>query len=68
MTCRQELEKDALELLKEQDKKENKWFKTIADNQYANAPDERYAGEEHAYKKGMYDGLQMALDIMENER
>jgi len=65
--CTNTLNRDALKLLKWFKAKEDKWYKTICDNQYANAPDERYTGEEHAYKKGLWDGLQMALDIMKNE-
>lgn len=37
---------------------------TIADNQLAWAPDDRHQGEKKAYRKGVWDGLQMAYDII----
>lgn len=41
-----------------------KWKMTIADNQLANAPDEEYSESENRYRKGVYDGLQMAYEII----
>lgn len=60
--------KDVYALLKEQEAKERKWLQTIADNQIANATkdspmslDEQLESE---YKSGIYDGLQMAFEIL----
>jgi len=65
---RKEHAKAILALLKEQEAKERKWLQTIADNQIANAPndspmslDEQLESE---YKSGIYDGLQMAFEIL----
>ena len=62
----------AIALLKEQEAKERKWLQTIADNQIANAPkdspmslDEQLESE---YKSGIYDGLQMAFEILTEGR
>ena len=67
-----ELAKDALELLKEQEEQVKQWSKEIADNQLAHAPndspmslDEQLECE---YKRGIWDGLQMAWDIISEGR
>ena len=68
--CVPELHADTLELLKEQEEKKRKWLQTIADNQLANAPrekDEFMSLDEHLereYRRGIYDGLQMAWEIV----
>ena len=64
------LHSDALELLKEQEEQKRKWLRNIADNQLANAPKDRkefMSLDEHMeyqYQLGVYDGLQMAWDIL----
>lgn len=70
--CTLSLHKDALDLLKEQDAEERKWLQAIADTQLANAPndspmslDEQLESE---YKSGIYDGLQMAFEILTEGR
>ena len=60
---------DAIDLLKEQDEQERKWLQRIAENQLANAPNDIDFGslDEHLhneYQRGIYDGLQMAYDIL----
>jgi len=70
--CMEQLREDALVLLNGQDAKERKWLQAIADNQIANAPkdspmslDEQLKSE---YKSGIYDGLQMAFEILTDGR
>ena len=61
---------DAIALLKEQEEQKRKWLQTIADTQLANAPKDRkefMSLDEHMeyqYQLGVYDGLQMAWDIL----
>ena len=61
---------DAISLLKEQEEQKRKWLRNIADNQLANAPKDRkefMSLDEHMeyqYQLGVYDGLQMAWDIL----
>jgi len=66
--CRDQMMSDALTLLKEQEERERKWMQTIADSQLANAPkdspmslDEQLECE---YKRGIWDGLEIALNII----
>ena len=51
---------DAITELKARDK----WLIQIADNQLANSPDERDNRETYQYKKGIWDGLQIAWNIV----
>ena len=62
--CMTELRTDAIALLKEQEQKKRKWLECIANNQLANAPDVMYLKEENDYRHGVYDGLQMAFEII----
>ena len=64
----EQIQEEALALLKEQEEQKQKWLQSIADNQLANAPkdspmslDEQLESE---YKSGIFDGLQMAFDIL----
>ena len=63
-----------MNFLKEQEEKKRKWLQTIADNQLANAPTKgKYDFmplEEHMkerYQSGVYDGLQMAFEIISKD-
>ena len=58
---------DALALLKEQEAVVKQWTKEIADNQLAHAPDE-LDRENWDYKKGIWDGLQIAWNIISEGR
>ena len=69
MDCRIQLMRDALELLKEQEKQKRKLLQNIADNQLANATKdyEFMSLDEHLkneHKRGIWDGLQMAYEIL----
>ena len=55
---------DAISLLKEQDKEVKSWIKQIADNQLANAPADWQNENQKLYSKGIWDGLQIAIDIL----
>lgn len=66
---------DTVALLKEQEEQKRKWLQNIADNQLANAPkhdrDDFMQLDEHLeyrYQLGVYDGLQMAYDILTEGR
>ena len=59
--------RSAVALLKEQEKQVKQWTKEIADNQLAHAPDERNP-EEWDYRKGIWDGLQIAWNIISEGR
>ena len=61
------LHADALALLKEQEAVVKQWTKEIADNQLAHAPDE-LDRENWDYKKGIWDGLQIAWNIISEGR
>lgn len=63
----QQMMKDALAMLKEQDEQVKQWTKEIADNQLAHAPDE-LDRENWDYKKGIWDGLQIAWNIISEGR
>lgn len=65
--CRVMLKIDTLALLKEQETIVNQWTKEIADNQLAHAPDE-LDRENWDYKKGIWDGLQIAWNIISEGR
>ncbi len=54
-------------LLKEQEGQVQQWMKEIADNQLAHAPDE-LDRENWDYKKGIWDGLQIAWNIISEGR
>ena len=58
---------DAIKLLKEQEEQVKQWTKEIADNQLAHAPDE-LDRENWDYKKGIWDGLQIAWNIISEGR
>jgi len=66
---------DIVALLKEQEEQKQKWLQSIADNQLANAPkhdrNDFMSLDEHMeyqYQLGVYDGLQMAWDILTEGR
>lgn len=65
---------DALALLKEQDAVVKQWIKEIADNQLAHAPKDSHefmSLDEHLeneYKRGIWDGLQIAWNIISEGR
>ena len=67
MGCFWSLMSDALVLLKCHDKQVQQWTKEIADNQLAHAPDE-LDRENWDYKKGIWDGLQIAWNIISEGR
>ena len=67
LTHKSELVRDILELLKEQEEQVRQWTKEIADNQLAHAPDE-LDRENWDYKKGIWDGLQIAWNIISEGR
>ena len=58
---------DAIAMLKEQEAVVKQWTKEIADNQLAHAPDE-LDRENWDYKKGIWDGLQIAWNIISEGR
>ena len=55
---------DILELLKDQEAQKQSILKNIADNQLANSPDEWQSPEQRMYSKGVFDGLQMAYEML----
>ena len=70
--CIHGIARDALAMMKEQDEQNRKWLQNIADNQIANAPkdspmslDEMLESE---YKSGIYEGLQIAFEILTEGR
>ena len=65
--CRKELRDDFHAMLKEQEEQVMSWTKQIADNQLAHAPDEMDR-ENWEYKKGIWDGLQIAWNIISEGR
>ena len=72
--CLERLTKDALKLLKEQEAVVKQWTKEIADNQLAHAPKDSHEFmtlDEHLeneYKRGIWDGLQIAWNIISEGR
>lgn len=69
-----ELLKEVRELLKEQEAVVKQWTKEIADNQLAHAPKDSHefmSLDEHLeneYKRGIWDGLQIAWNIISEGR
>lgn len=67
---RSQLLMDALSMLKEQEAVVKQWKKEIADNQLAHAPKDSHEFmtlDEHLeneYKRGIWDGLQIAWNII----
>lgn len=59
---------DVIALLKEQEEQKRKWLQNIADNQLAFAPSERDNAYCYIKHQGIYDGLQMAYDILTEGR
>lgn len=65
---------DAIKLLKEQEAIVKQWTKEIADNQLAHAPKDSHefmSLDEHLeneYKRGIWDGLQIAWNIISEGR
>lgn len=55
---------DALALLKEQEEQKRKWLQNIADNQYSIGLVDPLT----EYEQGKWDGLQMAFEILTEER
>ena len=66
--CTEDLKNDILALLKEQDEQKLRWLRNIADNQLANAPTETMDETSHTYYDGLWHGLQMAYEILTEER
>ena len=66
--CTTVLAYDALALLKEHEEQKQKWLQNIADNQLAFAPSERDNAYCYIKHQGIYDGLQMAYDILTEGR
>ena len=62
--CTLSLHTDALALLKEQENQKQNWLKQIADTQYLNAPCEWQSEDQRLYAHGVWDGLQIAWDIL----
>lgn len=52
------------DLLKEQAEKKRKWLMTIADNQLANSPNDCDSDLWHSRKRGIWEGLQIAYEIL----
>lgn len=50
--------------LKDQEAQKQSILKNIADNQLANSPDEWQSPEQRMYSKGVFDGLQMAYEML----
>ena len=61
------LVRDALKLLKEQKNLKGKLLQKIADNQLANAPSEWMNETQRTYSHGVWDGLQMAYEIINQD-
>ena len=72
--CEDVLHMDALALLKEHEAVVKQWIKEIADNQLAHAPKDSHefmSLDEHLeneYKRGIWDGLQIAWNIISEGR
>ena len=50
--------------LKDQEAQKQSILKNIADNQLANSPDEWQSPEQQMYSKGVFDGLQIAYEML----
>lgn len=61
--CVDYLTRDVLELLKELDDRQTKWLETISDNQLSIGGADPLTD----YEQGMWDGLQMAYEILTEE-
>ena len=59
--------KRILELLNDQEEKKRRKLQYIADLQLSNAPNEFHNENQRMYEKGVYDGLQMAFEILAEE-
>ena len=59
-----ELVRDAISLLKEREEQERKWLQNIADNQLAIGGVDPLT----EYEQGKWDGLQMAYEILTEEK
>lgn len=65
---------DAIALLKEQEEQVQQWTNEIAENQLAHAPNDSHefmSLDEHLeneYKRGIWDGLQIAWNIISEGR
>jgi hypothetical protein len=72
--CDVSVAKDALALLKEHEEQVQQWTKEIADYQLAHAPKDSHefmSLDEHLkneYKRGIWDGLQIAWNIISEGR
>ena len=67
--CIAVLHDDALALLKEQEEQKRRWLQSIADNQLANSP--TYGKDDNVaywHKRGIWDGLQIAWEILTEEK
>ena len=65
----QNIAKSALELLKAQEEQKRRWLQSIADNQLASSP--TYGKDDNVaywHKRGIWDGLQMAWEILTEEK
>ena len=68
LLCTHEMAKNAYALLEEKDEQKRKWLQAIADNQLANAPTDTMDATQHTYYDGVWNGLQMAWDILTKGR
>ena len=55
---------DILALLKEQKEQKRAWLQSIADNQLSNSPMGHEDEGQLRYKSGLWNGLQMAYEII----
>ena len=62
--CAGELSRDVLALLKQQEEQKQRWLQAIADNQLANSPNGNEDDMELKYESGVWNGLQMAWEIL----
>ena len=66
--CIKRVATDAIALLKEQEEQKRKWLMNIADNQLANSPMGNEDEGQLRYKSGLWNGLQIAYDIIAEGR
>lgn len=62
--CVNDLHDDAIAMLKEQEHQKQHWLKQIADTQLLNAPCDWQNEDQKLYATGVWDGLQIAWDIL----